>query len=163
MRWLLVFLSVLLPLSFSQADEYFALIENPSQLLGCWKRIIFPESVMKEMNSIEPFPLEHQWYCFLEDGELLVLHSNRDQDYSASRVIELVKVFPVVEEYSIPQAGIVLTHHKPAQQKTVWISSLITRNWTLAGVELKAGDVLMTIRNRETGEDVYFRFLRKIS
>ena len=118
--------------------------------------------MMKNMNKFEPFPLKYQWYCFLEGGELLSLQSNKAADYSASQVVEQVKRYPIVEEYSILKTGIIFTHHKDAKQKTYWASQLITRDWTHGGVELKEGDLLMTLRNWKTGKDVYSRFLRKI-
>ncbi len=146
-----------------EGDEPFSRIENTSQINGCWKRINFSEQAMKKMNKFEIYPAKYQWYCFLERGELRTLHSNWDGNYSASELIEKTTIFPSVEEYSIPKAGIIFIHHKDARQKTYWVSSLLTRNIILGGVELEEGDAVMTIRDIKTGKDIYYRFLRKVN
>lgn len=141
----------------------FSPIVDISQILGCWQRINFTDPVMKKLNKFEIFSADkNQYFCFLEGGGFLSMHTNSDVYQSASQVMALGKLFPVVEEYSIPNAGIIFTYHKDARQKTYWISRLITRDTIFAGVELKEGDVLMTIRIMKTGKDVYSRFLRKI-
>lgn len=139
-------------------------VENTSQILGCWQRINFPEPVMKKLNQFELYTVadEYQYYCFLEEKNFLSMHTNSEAVYSASQVMALGKLYPVVEEYSIPNAGIIFIYHKDAKQKSYWISRLITRDTILAGVELKEGDVLMTLRDVKTGKDIYSRFLRKI-
>lgn len=117
---------------------------------------------MEEMNKFELYPIKYQWYCFLERGELYTMHSTRDKDYHEEELLKEIKILPSVEYYSIPMNGIIFVHHKDAKQKTYWISSLIERNFVLRGVQLRKGDMLMTIRDTETGKDVYYRFLRRI-
>jgi hypothetical protein len=159
----ILILPILLLSSILQADEDFIPIEDTNQILGCWKKINFPDPVMEKMKKFGLTPLKYQWYyCFMEGGDLFSLNSSEDADYSASQLIEMSKIFPIVEEYSIPQAGVIFIYHRDAKQKMYWLSSLIARDWTLEGVELIAGDLLMSIRDPNTGEDIYSRFLRRI-
>jgi hypothetical protein len=162
LKIMILILPMLLLSSIIQADEDFIPIENTNQILGCWKRINFPEPVMEAMNKFELYPLKYQWYCFMDGGDLFSLHSSEDADYSVSELIEWSKRFPIVEEYSIPQAGLIFVYHRDAKQKTYWLSSLIARDWYLGGVQLIEGDLLMSIRDQTTGEDIYSRFLRRI-
>lgn len=144
----------------------FRRIENTSQHLGCWQRINFPEPVMKKLNQVELYPVTvenmNQYYCFMEDGKFLSVHTSENKNHSVSQLMALGKMFPVVEEYSIPYPSVIFIYHKDAKLKSYWLSRLITRDTILAGVELKEGDMLMTLRDGKTGKDIYSRFLREI-
>ena len=87
---------VLMP-AISSADEYFEPVKDNGQLLGCWKRINFSESSMKKMNESEPHPLEHQWYCFFENGKYWELHSNKDDNSSMEERLKIMKIFPGIQ------------------------------------------------------------------
>lgn len=158
----LIIMPILLLPYTSLSSEDFTAIHNTNQVIGCWKKINFPESVAKKMNKIDPYPLPYQWYCFFEGGAFFSMHSNNEESYSTSQLIEESKIFPSVEEYSIPSASLIVIDHKEAKQTTNWVSSIIASDWPLAGIHLKEGDLLMTIRNPNTGQDVYSRFLTKI-
>ena len=146
----------------AQADENFESVNNLFQIYGCWKRILFPDEITKNLNQFEIYPLPYQWYCFLDDGELYSMHSNRDSDYSRKELVRKITVFPSVEKYSIFRDGIIKVNHTDADQITYWVTSVVEKNFSIGDVELQKNDVLMTIRDSVSGKDVYHRFLRKI-
>jgi len=144
----------------SSADEYFEKIKNKDELMGCWKRINFSESAMKMMNQLESVPLEHQWYCFLENGKYWDLYSNQN-DRSMAQILSLMTAFPG-QDYSIPREGMVFIIHNETNEKMYWVTSIVVKDVTLWDVDIKQGDVLMTIRNPVTKKDIYYRFMRKL-
>jgi hypothetical protein len=150
----LTVLFLLMP-SLAAADDYFAAVKTDAELFGCWKRIIFPEETMRKMNKFEPYPLQHQWYCFFPNGKYAEVLSNRDGDIEEH--LQMMQIFPM-QDYSIPKEGLVLIHHNEARQSTYWVTSTLLKDRTI----VKAGDVLMTIRNPRTQEDVYYRFMTKV-
>ena len=154
-------LVILLIQNISGADEYFEQVKNNGQVVGCWNRINFPESAMKMMNKSEPYPLEHQWYCFLEDGRYFELHSNKDDNSSIKEKLKMMKIFPG-QDYSLPREGVILIHHNETNQNTYWVISTVSKDVKLWGVDIKQGDMLMTIRHRNSEMDMYYRFMRRV-
>jgi len=142
-------------------DDYFRPVKTTSALLGCWKRINFSESAMREMNQVEPFPLEHQWYCFLDDGKYQEMLSNRDDGKTIEQRLKLMNVFSG-QDYSIPSPGIVAIKHPDRKEQAIWVTSIIIKNITLWGVDLKLGDMLMTMRDPASKKDIHYRFMRKV-
>src|SRR5687767_10260727 len=98
----LAVLFLLLPANAS-AGENMPQVKTNSQLLGCWKRINLPH-----MNKSEPYPLEHQWYCFFADGKYSEYHSNKDD--SLEENLSLMRALPM-QDYSIAAEGVVLIRH----------------------------------------------------
>lgn len=159
-KLLLVHVLLMMPI-ISGGDEYIEPVKNNSQLLGCWKRINFTRAAMNMMNKSEPFPLEHQWYCFLENGKYWELLSNKDDNSSMEEKLKMMKIFPG-QDYSIPKEGVVLIHHNETNQSTFWVTSTVSKDVTLWGGEIKRSDMLMTIRNPYSKKDIYYRFMRKV-
>lgn len=145
-----------------QADEYFESVTNYFQIHGCWKRILFPKETTENLNKFEIYPLKYQWYCFMDGGELYTMHSNRDSDYSRKELVRKITLFPSAEKYTILPDGIIKVHHTDVGETTYWVSSIVVKNFSIGDVALIKGDALMTIRDPVSGEDVYYRFLRKI-
>ena len=142
-------------------DKYFSPVRTASALYGCWKRIIFSDAAMRQMNKTEPYPLKHQWYCFLDGGKYQELLSNRDDGKPIEQKIKFMNAFPG-QDYSIAANGIVTINHPDRKRPAVWITSIVINNIKLWGIELKLGDMLMTIRDPVSNKDVYYRFMRKV-
>lgn len=153
--------------SREKEDEgnYFSPITNLRKLHGCWKRVVFSDEAMEKMNKIQLYPStfeKHQWFCFLDDNELYTKFKDRPEDLSLQDLIRNITSLPSVERYSLPQPGIILIHHLEAEQKTYWVTSVAVVADPSAAGPVQDGDILMTIRDPETGEDLYVRHLRKI-
>ena len=145
--------------------NYFSPITNLRKLHGCWRRVVFSDEVMEKTNKIQLYPSafeKHQWFCFLDDNELYTKFKDRPEELSLQELIRDITIFPAVERYSLPQRGIILIHHLEAEQKTYWVTSVAVVGDPSTAGSLQDGDILMTIRDPKTGEDIYFRHLRKI-
>ena len=142
-------------------DNHFSPVKTTSALLGCWKRINFSELAMRNMNKTEPFPLEHQWYCFLDDGKYQEMLSNKDDGKPMEQRLKLMTAFPG-QDYSIPSEGIVAIKHPDRKEQAIWMTSIIVKNIKLLGVDLELGDMVMTIRDPESKKEIYYRFMRKV-
>ncbi len=144
----------------------FKLVTSTDQLYGCWKRVTFPKEVMERMNKIQLYPSafeKHQWFCFLDNNELYTKFKDRPEEQTLSELIKDITVYPSVERYSLERTGVVLIHHLDADQKTYWLTSEAeVRSPVAAESNIQDGDLLMTIRNFETGEDLYYRHLRRV-
>ena len=64
--------------------------------------------------------------------------------------------------YAIPREGIIRLHHIDTNQVTYWVASIFSKDITLWGVDMKRGDLLMTIRDPNTGKDVYYRIMKRV-
>lgn len=147
--------------SWSQSDWDFELITDEGDLIGCWQRVLYPADVMQKMNRIQLYDeawemFENQYFCFEENRELYTLMSNSPDrsGMSARELLGFMKMFPCVERYKLLDRGVVLIEHLEARQTTVWLTSIVTGS---EGAEpqgnIRLGDLLMTIRNMETGDD----------
>ncbi len=147
--------------AISSAEDIFELVTKNEQINGCWERINFSPQVMKKMNKVESFPWEYQVYCFNDEGKLWSMCSNRDLSEKLDENIRLMKIFPGME-YSFPVPGVMLVSDKEAMQDIYWVVRKYSQDRIIAGVHIKKGDVLMNLRERPDGPDIYYRFLRKV-
>ena len=143
----------------------FESITRVHQLAGCWERIHPPADVQPNPNKIEIYPFEeprYQYFCFESGGKLYTYMTTKKPDYSPRKLKKMAMLMPSVERYSIPRDGIVLIKHLDAGTRLHWVTSVAK----VVGVEelygMRTGDLLMTLRHAKTGEDLYFRHLRKI-
>jgi len=140
-------------------------IESASQLRGCWERILPPADINPNPNKIEIYPFEeprYQFFCFESARKLYTLLTTRKLDESPRKQKKTITRLRSVERYSIPRSGAVEIEHLDSGGKLYWVTSVAK----VVGVEelhgMRTGDLLMTIRSAKTGEDLYYRHLRKI-
>ncbi len=141
------------------ATDEFRKVKEPSDIQGCWKRLNFSEKAMKSLNQVEPYPLEHQWYCFLDGGKLFTVHSNRNNYKSSQELIKASEIIKPAELYQIPQEGVIVIGHSNTKERAAWISSISDVSVQKGSLQFNPGDLLMTIRDQKTGKDIYYRFL----
>jgi hypothetical protein len=108
--------------------NYFEPVRHNFELLGCWKRINFSESSMKKMNESEPYPLEHQWYCFSENGKYWELHSSKDDRSSVEEKLKILKTLIAGQDYSIPREGLILIHNNKTDENIYWVTSTVSKD-----------------------------------
>jgi len=140
-------------------------VTSSRELAGCWERIQAPADVQPNPNKIEIYPFEepkYQYFCFESASKLYTFMTTRKPDYTPRELKKRATLLPSVERYSIPREGIVRIEHLDAGSSLFWVTSVAK----VVGVEelhgMRSGDLLITIRNAKTGEDLYFRHLRKI-
>lgn len=131
------------------------------ELVGCYKRVNFTASVMKEMNKVEPWPAPHQVYCFHDDGTLRSMQSTRPINESIEDIRAAMSRFPKVQSFSLLKPGVVMTRHKAVDQTHIWLATVYTKPRQIAGRRLKTGDTHMFIVG-DNGEPVYHRYLQRI-
>ena len=156
--------------SLAEDDWNFVLISDESDLVGCWQRVMYPTDVMQSMNKIQLYDegveaFEYQYFCFQDNNELYTLLSNNPErsDLSSAELLKFMKIFPCVERYKLVDRGVVLIEHLEANQQATWLTSAVVGSDVAETTgNIKIGDLLMTIRNFETGEDLYYRQLRRI-
>jgi len=166
---LIISISMAVP-SSGQSDWDFVLVDDERDLMGCWKRVLFPAQVMQEMNKINLYDesvemFENQYFCFQENNELYTLISNSPErsGLSEEELLKFMKIFPCVERHKLVKRGLVLIEHLEARQQTTWLTSIVVGSDDIAPAgSIRIGDLLMTIRNFETGEDLYYRQLRRV-
>jgi len=156
--------------SLAEGDWDFVLISEETDLIGCWQRVMYPADVMRTMNKIQIYDegvesFDYQYFCFQENNELYTLLSNSPErsDLSAAELLKFMKIFPCVERYQLVGRGVVLIEHLDANQKATWLTSTVVGSEEAGTTStIQIGDLLMTIRNFETGEDLYYRQLRRV-
>ena len=113
------------------------------------------------MNKLDWFPEEYQWYCFDGKGKVWSLQSNHNNQLHVLKEWISKKVFPGME-YSIALPGVVVINNKEAGQWTPWVTRFIEKGFVNGGVQLETGDVIMSFRQKPSGKDIYYRYLRKV-
>lgn len=136
-------------------------VKSVDELVGCYKRVNFEASVMKEMNKAEPWPAPHQVYCFHDDGTLRSMQSTNPINESIEDIRAAMSRFPKVQTFSLLKRGVVRTRHKAADQTHIWLATIYTKPRQIAGRRLNNGDAHMFIVG-EDGDPVYHRYLQRI-
>lgn len=137
-----------------------------SEIIGYWEMIPLPDAEAAKVNKVDPWPVTYQWFGFYENGSLATMGSS---EYEPMTREELEGVFstPLLKdgrfEYVFDPNGFVLVtaSHLPDYQE-VWGANLITEDFKMGGIELKQGDILMTLAGGEDGGIVYMRHLRRL-
>lgn len=162
---LLCFTTVLLYLFLSSCAhtdrDSFHPVKSVDELVGCYKRVNFEASVMKEMNKAEPWPEPHQVYCFHDDGTLRSMQSTNPINEPVGDIRVAMSRFPKVQTFSLLKPGVVLTHHKAADQAYIWLATVYSKPPQIPGRRLDSGDAHMFIVG-DSGEPVYHRYLQRI-
>lgn len=158
-----LFMLLMLPSTEGLAEALTAYVQKTDELLGCWQRITFSEEVMAEQNAIEPWPQPYQWYCFFADGFLRSIDASFEMEVGSSEELQAtLSDMRGVTTYQLGVSGQLLTHHKDADQKVLWIAKILLVPRNIGGKELPPGTLLMTIRDPKSPGLLYMRFLRKL-
>ncbi len=137
-----------------------------SELVGYWEMIPLPTSNAAKVNKTNPWPIAYQWFGFYEDGSLATMGSS---EYKPMTSKELEEVFstPLLKnsrfKYAFDPSGFVLVTapDSPAYEEA-WGANVITEEMKLGEMEVKPGDILMTLAGGEDGGIVYLRHLRRV-
>ena len=143
----------------------FEQVSSISQLEGCWEKIEPSLTDNPNPNKIEIYPFEeprYQYFCFKSAGKLYTYMTTKKPDYSPRKLKRVATALPSVERYSLLKRGLVLIKHQDAKTELLWVASIAKVSGADELYGTRTGDLLMTLRNAKTEEDLYFRHLRKI-
>jgi hypothetical protein len=137
-----------------------------SELIGYWEMIPLPEVDATKVNKVDPWPVAYQWFGFYEDGSLATMGSSEHKPMTRS---ELEEVFSTPSlkgsrfEYMFDASGFLLVTaaHLPGYEE-VWGVNIITEEFKMGEIELRQGDILMTLAGGEDRGIVYMRHLRRL-
>ncbi len=116
------------------------------------------------MNKENPWPSAFQWFGFYEDGSLVTTGST---DYTPVSVKSLEETFSILKargfKYEFaPDGLLVVTAPDSPDYQEVWGVNLITEEIKSGEMDVKPGDLLMSLAGGEDGGPVYFRHLRRV-
>lgn len=138
-------------------------VSRIGQLRGCWKRQPRPPNALPDRIALYPFEEpEHQYFCFASAGKLYTLFTSKALEGPVARQERQIRMLPAAESYEIPRRGVVRIHHRDNPSPMQWVTSVVHRKSEAGWPELREGDLFMTVRHPETGEDLYFRHLRRM-
>jgi len=138
-------------------------VDSTEDMFGCYKRINFPEQITKKMNSIEPWPAKHQWFCFDYEGNMYSLSQSNDAVYTEEDLWKAFKKLPKDITYTIPKKGIVITVQKSAKQKILWSTRIIKGYFLIiGGKHIPDGSLVMSLYSPKVKKHIYHRYLKVI-
>ena len=158
---------VLLLLNTSPAFSIGQSISSADELIGCYKRIIYPADVMKQMNQFDfyhPEAQKYQWYCFFEDNVFRALTTNKDRKYTTKEIKEFFKNLPAVMSWKFVKDSIVWVEHKEDKKMSShWLVRRIEKDMYVFGKNLiPKGSLFMAIPTKDLESFVLTRVLKKI-
>jgi len=146
------------------ADAQPGRFAGKQELVGYWEMIPIPNA--EKINKVNPWPAAYQWFGFYDDGSLATMGSS---DYTPMTAKSLEEAFstPTLKagrfKYTFAPSGLVLvTAPDSSDYEEAWGVNVITEETKLGEMEVKPGDLLMTLAGGEDGGPVYFRHLRRV-
>lgn len=131
-------------------------------VIGYWEMIPIPDA--EEINKVDPWPMPYQWFSFYEDGTLATMGSS---EHESKTTEDLESVFTILEDSRFtwefePGGFLVVTSPDISGYQEAWGVNVITEERSLGPMEVKPGDLLMTLAGGEDGGPIYFRHLRRV-
>ena len=160
-------LAVILLFSSSSAFSIGVEINNSDELLGCWKRVIYSDEIMKQMNQFnmyDPKNQKYQWFCFFENERFHVMTSNNDDEYTTRKLRDLFKNMPKLMTWKWVQNSVVMTEHKESKDsKAHWLITRIDKDMYIFDNNLIPKDSLfMAIPTQDLKSFVITRVLVRV-
>lgn len=145
-----------------------ALVEPVAQgsaIVGCWKRHVYSDEVMRR---ISPFDLydsvqqKYQWFCFRRNGEFRVLTMNKDAVLSDDELGAGFAAFPATLRWELIAVGVVSITPKD-DEPTAWLMSFATAPEKIDDeATAAAGSLFMRLINKEQTRYVLLRVLERV-
>ena len=161
MKKIIVIVLMLFYSSFSWAVNTVP-VQSNEEIVGCWKLIDFSEKVKRKMNTVDPWPVKYQWFCFDRDGTLNTVSSSVENETSESELRKAFNILPKEIKYSIPQKGVMITEHKSVNQKLAWGIKFTKDPIVLDGKNIEKHTLIMILFDNKIEKPIYHRFLRRI-
>ncbi len=138
-------------------------VKVSEQLVGCWKRNIYPDDVMKKLSKFDMYDevqQKYQWFCFNADGTFRAMTASKD--IPLADVKEKVKLFPMLMSWKLLSQGIVRIEHKEDQSQNYnWLMSVAVSRENFKGASISPGHIYMGLINKEKTDYALLRVLSK--
>lgn len=152
-----------------QSSSLFAIgqpISDKADIMGCWKRVLYPQEVMEQMSKSDfyhPELQKHQWYCFFEDGVFRLIASSQVAEYSTEEIKENFKGLPAVMLWKWVKDSVVWVEHKEDKNlNSHWIITRIDKDLHVFGNNLlPKGTLFMAIPTPDLSSFITVRVLEK--
>lgn len=138
-------------------------LTKKSELVGCYERINFSPEFAKQVNPTEYWTQPYQWFCFEQDGTFSSVMSTQYEQKTTQSLRHTFSVLPKVFHYEIVKEGIVKTADDKGLEVLYWQTTLMDKNITTPdGTIVPKGALVMGVINPQTGELMYWRYLKKL-
>jgi hypothetical protein len=134
---------------------------KPGDVVGYWTMIPM-SSELTAKNTVNPWPLPHQYFAFYANGEMFSHMSTHATDHTPASLDQLHAMLSKTAHYAFnPDGFMVVTRTDPPNATELWGVNLLAQDFTSGGTDFKAGDLLMSLDDGH-GNPVYRRRLRRI-
>lgn len=137
-------------------------ITNAKDVVGCWQRIEFSEQIRKKINEIEPWPAQHQWYCFEADGSLQSLHSNYAQTPNANELRKAFSQLPNEFTWQLLPNSMIKTEGKNGRESLIWAAAFLGKSVIFDEKVIEKGALIMSLYDQTKRRGVYYRYLQRV-
>ena len=155
-------LGCLLPIAVStRAEDARGGFAKSGDVVGYWALI--PMSAELTAKNLEtPWPQPYQYFALYANGEMFSHLSTHATDHTPASLDQLHGMLPKTVHYSFnPDGFMVVTRGDPPHPKELWGVTLLRQDFSSAGTDFKAGDLIMSLDDGR-GRVVYRRLLRRI-
>ena len=156
-----LFLSLVLLAALGARADDRGEFAQPDDVVGYWQMI--PMSAELAAKNVEnPWPLPHQYFAIYANGEMFAHMSTHATDPTPASLDQLHAMLPKTVHYAFNADGfMVVTRADQPDARELWGVNLLAQDFTSAGTDFKAGDLLMSLDDGH-GNPVYRRLLRRI-
>ncbi|MDO4895778.1 MAG: hypothetical protein Q3971_00330 [Moraxella sp.] len=138
-------------------------VTDKNELVGCYERINFSPTFAKQMNPQEYWVQPYQWFCFDQDGTFSSAMSTQYDQKTTQSLQRTFKVLPKTFRYEFIQKGIVKTADDKGLETLYWQTTFLDKDITAPdGTLVSKGVLIMGLIHPETGEMMYWRYLKKL-
>ena len=152
---------LLLTASLARAEDDRGGFAKPGDVVGYWTMV--PMSAELTAKNVEnPWPLPHQYFAIYANGEMFAHMSTHATEHTAASLDQLHAMLPKTVHYAFNADGfMVVTRDDQPGAQELWGVNLLAQDFTSAGMDFKAGDLIMSLDDGQ-GNVIYRRLLRRI-
>lgn len=138
-------------------------VAHQKELVGCYERINFSPAFAKQVNLTEYWTQPYQWFCFEQDGTFSSAMSTQYEQKTTKSLQQTFSVLPKVFRHEIVKEGIVKTADDKGLEVLYWQATLMDKDITTPdGTLVPKGALVMGLINPQTGDIMYWRYLKKL-
>ena len=143
------------------ADDPRGGFAQPGDVVGYWTMIPMSAELTAK-NTVDPWPLPHQYFAIYANGEMFAHMSTHATDHTPASLDKLHDMFPGAVRYAFNADGfMVVTYADRPGDRELWGVNLIAQDFSSGGTDFKKGDLLMSLDDGQ-GNPVYRRLLRRL-
>ena len=134
---------------------------QPGDVVGYWQMIPMSAELTAK-NTVNPWPLPHQYFAIYANGEMFSHMSTDATDHTPASLDKIHGMFPNAVHYTFNADGFMeITYDDRPGEKELWGVNRIAQDFSSGGTEFKKGDLILSLDDGQ-GNPVYRRLLRRI-